>query len=151
MGAMGDGLRLEEQLCFALYAASRAMTGAYARVLAELELTYPQYLVMLVLWETDGARVSLIGGRLHLDSATLTPLLKRLEARGLIERRRSTHDERVVEVHLTAEGKRMRRKATEVPRAMVKCANLSLAEIATLRGTLNELTSQLRRTTIDGE
>jgi DNA-binding MarR family transcriptional regulator len=151
MGAMGDGLRLEEQLCFALYAASRAMTGAYTRVLAELELTYPQYLVMLVLWETDGARVSLIGERLHLDSATLTPLLKRLEARGVIERRRSQRDERVVEVHVTAEGKRLRRKATEVPRAMVRCANLSLAEIAVLRGQLTELTSQLRGTTTDAE
>jgi DNA-binding MarR family transcriptional regulator len=148
---MGDGLRLEEQLCFALYAASRAMTGAYGRALAELELTYPQYLVMLVLWETDGVRVSLIGERLHLDSATLTPLLKRLEARGVIERRRSTADERVVEVHLTAEGKRMRRKAAEVPRAMVKCANMSLAEIAALRGRLTELAHQLRATTSDEE
>ena len=141
---MGDGLRLEEQLCFALYAASRAMTGAYARVLEDLELTYPQYLVMLVLWETDGVRVSLIGERLHLDSATLTPLLKRLEARGIIERRRSKEDERVVEVHLTAEGKRLRRKATEVPRAMVKCAAMSLAELAALRGQLHALTNQLR-------
>jgi MarR family transcriptional regulator, organic hydroperoxide resistance regulator len=148
---MGDGLRLEEQLCFALYAASRAMTGAYTRALAELELTYPQYLVMLVLWETDGARVSLIGERLHLDSATLTPLLKRLEARGLIERRRSKDDERVVEVHLTADGKRMRRKATEVPRAMVKCANLSLAEIAALRGQLTALTAQLRGAAADAD
>jgi MarR family transcriptional regulator, organic hydroperoxide resistance regulator len=151
MGAMGDGLRLEEQLCFALYAASRAMTGAYARVLAELELTYPQYLAMLVLWETDGARVSLIGERLHLDSATVTPLLKRLESRGLVERRRSVEDERVVEVHLTGEGKRLRRKATEVPRAMVRCANMSLADLAALRGQLQELTSQLRRSMPDAE
>src|SRR6478672_6210808 len=100
--------RLDDMLCFALYNATRAMTAAYAPLLAELELTYPQYLVMLVLWETDGLRVSAIGERLELDSATLTPLLKRLEAHELVERRRSTEDERVVEVFLTAAGKRLR-------------------------------------------
>ena len=122
---MSARLHLDNQLCFALYAASRAMTAAYAPLLDALDLTYPQYLVMLVLWERDGERVSQIGERLHLDSATLTPLLKRLESRELIERRRSRTDERVVEVFLTAAGKRLQRKATEVPACMLAKVQLS--------------------------
>src|SRR3954447_20856924 len=102
---MSDPLRLENQLCFALHAASRAMTAAYQPLLDALGITYPQYLVLLLLWEQDGVRVSQLGERLHLDSGTLTPLLKRLESRHVLERRRSTDDERVVEVFLTAEGK----------------------------------------------
>ncbi|MFY0578782.1 MarR family winged helix-turn-helix transcriptional regulator [Cystobacter fuscus] len=102
---MTDVLRLDDQLCFALHAASRAMTGAYQPLLEELGVTYPQYLVLMALWEEDGARVSRLGERLYLDSATLTPLLKRLESRGLVERRRSQVDERVVEVFLTPEGR----------------------------------------------
>ncbi len=141
---MTDHLRLDDQLCFALYAASRAMTAAYAPVLSKLELTYPQYLAMLVLWEEDGVRVSRIGERLHLDSATLTPLLKRLEARELIERRRSGADERVVEVFLTAAGKRMRRQAAEIPRCMLEKFDLGIAELVQLRGQVKELTEKLR-------
>ena len=141
---MSDHLRLDDQLCFALYAASRAMTAAYAPVLEKLELTYPQYLAMLVLWEDDGSRVSRIGERLHLDSATLTPLLKRLEARELIERRRSEADERVVEVFLTAAGKRMKRQAAEIPRCMFDKFDLDVAELVQLRGQVKELTEKLR-------
>jgi len=141
---MSDRLHLDNQLCFALYAASRAMTAAYVPLLEELGLTYPQYLVMLVLWERDGERVSAIGDRLHLDSATLTPLLKRLEARNLIERRRSSADERVVEVYLTATGKRLERKAVDVPRCMIEKAQLSLAEVTKLRAQIQALTARLR-------
>lgn len=141
---MSDHLRLDDQLCFALHAASRAMTAAYAPVLEKLELTYPQYLAMLVLWEQDGLRVSKIGERLQLDSATLTPLLKRLEARDLIERRRSDADERVVEVFLTTAGKRMRRQAAEIPRCMLDKFGLSIAELVQLRGQVKELTEKLR-------
>lgn len=141
---MTDHLRLDNQLCFALHAASRAMTAAYAPVLEKLELTYPQYLAMLVLWEEDGVRVSRIGERLHLDSATLTPLLKRLEARALIERRRSTVDERVVEVFLTAAGKRMKRQAAEIPRCMLEKFGLGVADVVQLRGQIQELTEKLR-------
>jgi MarR family transcriptional regulator, organic hydroperoxide resistance regulator len=137
-------LRLDDQLCFALYNASRAMTGAYAPILADLELTYPQYLVMLVLWEADGQRVSAIGDRLQLDSATLTPLLKRLEARALVARRRSSEDERVVEVFLTAAGKRMKKKAEAVPACILACAGLSIRELVALRTQLESLTAQLR-------
>jgi len=143
---VADALRLDNQLCFALHAASRAMTGAYQPLLEELDVTYPQYLVLLILWEEDGARVSRLGERLYLDSATLTPLLKRLEARGLIERRRSAADERVVEVFLTAEGRRLKRRAEEIPRAAFCKTGLSLAELTRLRALLQELTRTLRET-----
>ena len=139
-----DLLHLEDQLCFALYAASRAMTAAYAPLLEGLDLTYPQYLVLLVLWDHDGERVSHIGERLQLDSATLTPLLKRLEARGLVERRRSAADERVVEVFLTAEGKRLKRRAAEIPLRVFAKSGLTGPELAALRATLQDLTRRLR-------
>lgn len=141
---MSDAPRLDDQLCFALYNASRAMISAYAPLLAELELTYPQYLVLMVLWETDGARVSAIGDRLALDSATLTPLLKRLEARGVIERRRSSEDERVVEVFLTTEGKRLRAKGKTIQSCIFECSGLSLRDLVDLRTQLVELTAHLR-------
>ena len=140
-----DPLRLDQQLCFALYAASRAMTAAYQPLLEELDITYPQYLVLLTLWEQDGLRVSRIGERLYLDSATLTPLLKRLESRGLVERRRSSEDERVVEVFLTTDGKRMKRRALEVPKTAWSRSHLTLAELSRLRETLQALTRTLHR------
>jgi DNA-binding MarR family transcriptional regulator len=142
--AGGGLLHLEDQLCFALYAASRAMTAVYAPLLDALGLTYPQYLVLLVLWDHDGERVSGIGDRLQLDSATLTPLLKRLEARGLVERRRSAADERVVEVFLTAEGKRLKRRAADIPLCMLERSGMTLPELAALRATLQDLTRRLR-------
>ena len=141
---MNDDLALSRQLCFALYAASRAMTAVYAPLLDALGLTYPQYLVLLVLWDHDGERVSGIGDRLQLDSATLTPLLKRLEARGLVERRRSAADERVVEVFLTAEGKRLKRRAADIPLCMLERSGMTLPELAALRATLQDLTRRLR-------
>ena len=137
-------LRLEDQLCFGLYAASRAMTAAYAPLLEALGLTYPQYLVMLVLWERDGSRVSEIGEQLHLDSGTLTPLIKRLEKQQLVVRKRSEADERVVEVHLTAAGQRLRKKAGDVPREMFRKSGLTAPEIAKLRFELHALTAKLR-------
>lgn len=139
-----DHLRLDDQLCFALYAASRAMTAVYTPLLDELGVTYPQYLALLLLWERDGARVSQLGERLQLDSATLTPLLKRLEARRLVERRRSTADERVVEVFLTADGKKLRRRAAEIPLRVFAKSGLTVAELGALRATLQALTRRLR-------
>jgi DNA-binding MarR family transcriptional regulator len=141
---MSEALRLDDQLCFALHAASRAVTAAYQPLLDELGITYPQYLVLLTLWEEDGLRVSRIGERLFLDSATLTPLLKRLEANGIVERRRSTEDERVVEIFLTAAGKRLKRRAESVPRALVGRCNMSLSDISRLRSELQALTRTLR-------
>ena len=141
---MTDVLKLDDQLCFALHAASRAMTGAYGPLLDALDVTYPQYLVLLVLWEEDGVRVSRLGERLHLDSATLTPLLKRLESRGVVERRRSTVDERVVEIFLSAKGKRLRTKAAEVGKEMFCRMQLSIDDLGRLREELKALTLRLQ-------
>ena len=121
------GWRLDHQLCFALYAASLAMTKAYRPLLAPLGLTYPQYLVMLVLWEGDGLTVKQAGERLGLDSGTLTPLLKRLEAAGLLQRLRDAADERRVRLQLTAAGRALRARAVPHPasdrRAPAGCAD----------------------------
>lgn len=115
MTEAGDALLLEHQLCFALYNASRAVIRAYAPLLEPLGLTYPQYLAMLILWQERSASVKSLGQRLALDSGTLTPLLKRLEQRGLITRRRDGQDERVLRIELTAAGQRLRGKARRVP------------------------------------
>jgi len=139
-----DALQLDSQLCFALYAASRAVVQAYQPLLEPLGVTYPQYLVMMVLWESDGLSVKQLGERLQLDSGTLTPLLKRLEARELVSRRRSRDDERVVEIHLTAGGRALRKKATSIPRALLCRTQLSLEHLARLRGELQQLTCSLR-------
>jgi len=112
---------LDEQICFAVYSAAHAFNRAYRPFLAALGLTYPQYLVMLVLWEQDGQSVTAIGDRLGLDSGTLTPLLKRLEGHGLIQRQRGREDERIVLVVLTAAGAALREKAAGVPNP-VPCA-----------------------------
>lgn len=114
-------LLLDNQLCFALYSTTLAMTKTYRKLLADLGLTYPQYLVMLVLWEQDGVTVSAIGERLFLDSATLTPLLKRLESAGVIARRRCAEDERQVIVTLTNDGRKMKQAARKVPTGL-SCA-----------------------------
>lgn len=147
----GDALALDQQLCFALYTASRAVTRAYGPLLEPLGLTYPQYLVMLVLWEEDGATVKRIGERLALDSGTLTPLLKRMEAAELVERRRSAEDERVVTAHLTPAGRALRARARLVPKRLACRAGFelspnapaALAEIAALRERLRVLTAHL--------
>src|SRR5690242_17480595 len=115
-----DFLRLDNQVCFPLYAATRAMVQAYQPLLGPLGLTYPQYLVLLVLWEQDGLSVKQLGERLYLDSGTLTPLLKRLEAAGLVRKERSAPDARVVTVTLTPAGRRLKRRAAGVP-AQLAC------------------------------
>jgi DNA-binding MarR family transcriptional regulator len=134
-----DNLRLDRQICFLFYGISRAVTQLYQPLLEPLGLTYPQYLVMLVLWEEDGASVGRVCERLYLDSGTLTPLLKRLEAAGLVRRERSTADERVVHVHLTSAGKRLKRSALGVPEALVCRVGLPPAELVRLRGELGRL------------
>jgi DNA-binding MarR family transcriptional regulator len=131
--------RLDEQVCFALYSATLAMTKAYRPLLDALGLTYPQYLVMLVLWERDGPTVSALGERLHLDSGTLTPLLKRLETAGLLVRRRSAQDERRVELHLTPAGRALRARAGDLPRRMARVTGCSADELARLRSRLVRL------------
>ena len=137
-------LRLADQLCFSLYAASRAMTATYGPLLAPLGLTYPQYLVMLVLWETDGVAVKSIGEALALDSGTLTPLLKRLESQGLVRRERSTTDERVVVVFLTPEGKKLKVRARAIPEKLLACTGARADDIAKLRDELHALSETIR-------
>ena len=135
--------RLNRQLCFAMYSASRAATAAYRPMLGELGLTYPQYLVMLVLWEDEARSVRELGEELGLDSGTLSPLLKRLEALGLVERRRSAADERRVEVFLTAAGTALSVQAAGIPQRLADAAGLAPAEIDQLRETLARLTAAL--------
>ncbi|MCX4808272.1 MarR family transcriptional regulator [Streptomyces sp. NBC_01214] len=136
-------LRLDGQICFALNAASRAFGGLYRVVLKDLGLTYPQYLVMLVLWEHGEMPVKEIGQHLRLDSGTLSPLLKRLEAAGLVRRERSTEDERSVHAHLTEEGAALRARAVEVPRRIAAATGFDLAEVIDLQARLNRLTAAL--------
>ena len=138
-----DPLNLDLQLCFALYEAQRAMVQAYRSELEPLGLTYPQYLAFLVLWEEDGVSVSRLGERLRLDSGTLTPLLKRLESQGLVRRRRASDDERRVEIHLTAKGAALKKRAGKVPLTMLCKAQLPLEQVAELRATLHRLTQTL--------
>ncbi|MFE9704033.1 MarR family winged helix-turn-helix transcriptional regulator [Streptomyces sp. NPDC005930] len=138
-----DWLRLDQQICFSLNAASRAFGGVYRVVLKDLGLTYPQYLVMLVLWEHGELPVKKLGEHLRLDSGTLSPLLKRLEASGLVRRERSVRDERSVEVRLTGEGVALRERAVEVPRRIAAATGLDLAEIQDLGARLDRLTTAL--------
>ncbi|TQK51231.1 DNA-binding MarR family transcriptional regulator [Streptomyces sp. SLBN-118] len=138
-----DFLRLDHQICFSLHAASRAFNGVYREALKDLNLTYPQYLVMLVLWEHGELPVKRIGEYLRLDSGTLSPLLKRLEAAGYVERRRSPEDERSVTARPTAAGAELREKALGVPRRIATATGLPLERIRQLRADLEALTATL--------
>ena len=138
-----DWLRLDQQICFSLNAASRAFGGVYRVVLKDLGLTYPQYLVMLLLWEHGDLPVKKLGEHLRLDSGTLSPLLKRLETAGLVRRERSARDERSVEVRLTGEGAALRERAVQVPRRIAAATGFDVDEIRDLRTRLDELTSAL--------
>ncbi|MEU6877175.1 MarR family transcriptional regulator [Streptomyces sp. NPDC046712] len=138
-----DFLRLDHQICFSLHAATRAFNGVYRGALKELGLTYPQYLVMLVLWEHGELPVKGIGERLRLDSGTLSPLLKRLEAAGYVERRRSAEDERSVTARPTEAGAALREKALGVPKRIAAATGMELDEIRGLRARLDELAARL--------
>jgi DNA-binding MarR family transcriptional regulator len=142
---MTEAPRLDRQVCFALYSASRAATAVYRPVLEDLGLTYPQYLVMLVLWESEPRGVKELGEELGLDSGTLSPLLKRLEAMGLVARRRSGEDERRVVVHLTHTGRALSTRAGAIPQRLADAAGLSGEELEQLRTTLERLTQALHR------
>ncbi|MEU9182986.1 MarR family transcriptional regulator [Streptomyces sp. NPDC048484] len=145
----GDFLRLDQQICFSLNAASRAFGGLYRVVLKDLGLTYPQYLVMLVLWEHGELPVKKVGEHLRLDSGTLSPLLKRLETAGLVRRERSARDERSVVVGLTDEGAALRERALRVPRRIAAATGFDLAEILDLRTRLDRLTGALDAATLE--
>ncbi|MBF6220129.1 MarR family transcriptional regulator [Nocardia abscessus] len=148
---MTDHLTLDEQLCFPLYAASRAMTAVYRPKLDRLGLTYPQYLVMLALWERDERSVGDVCQALDLDSGTLSPLLKRLEAAGLVERRRSAADERRVDIRLTERGRALRAEAGDIPAEMAEASGLSMDDVVILRGILHRLTDALKSQLNEGE
>jgi len=137
---MTDGLELEKQVCFALYSATRAVTQLYRPVLDALGLTYPQYLVMLVLWERGASTVKQLGEALELDSGTLSPLLKRLAVHGYVRRERSTSDERSVLVHLTDTGAALRTRASSVPRRIAGATGMEFVELEALRQNLTRLT-----------
>lgn len=136
-------LRLDNQLCFALYSASLAMTKVYKPLLDSIGLTYPQYLVMLVLWEKEGLMVSEIGEKLSLDSGTLTPLLKRLETSGLVTRIRAVDDERRVHISLTAAGRALKLQAAAIPGCILNASQCSLPELAALTRQVQALRQQL--------
>ena len=135
--------RSEEWLCVALYTASRAMTARYRPMLSRLGLTYPQYLVMTVLWEDGPSTVGQLGIRLSLDSSTLSPLLKRLEGMGMVLRSRDSHDERTVNVGLTARGQALRAGAVTIPTEICAATGMSALELAALVTQLQELTAEL--------
>lgn len=141
--ATDDALLLDNQLCFALYSTSLAMTKAYKPLLAALGLTYPQYLVMLVLWEQDDVPVSVLGERLYLDSGTLTPLLKRLEAAGWVRRTRCAQDERRVQIALTEAGRQLKVQATPLPGCVVSATQCPMTELRALTTTLQVLRQRL--------
>lgn len=140
---MDPDLRLEEQVCFALYAASRASTSAYRHALASVGLTYPQYLALLVLWEEDGLTVRQLGDRLLLDSGTLSPLLARLEHAGLVERSRSAGDGRSVHVHLTESGRRLRAEAETIQCSLLDRVDMPQEDLVQLRTLAQRLVTSL--------
>ena len=134
-----ESMKLANQLCFALYAAARNVTGLYTPWLKPLGLTYTQYIVFLVLWEKDGVSVSEIGNRLMLDNGTLSPLLKKMEQAGYVERRRCRKDDRVVEITLTDEGRALQEKAKEIPKKVAGCIDLPVEKAQQLYALLYEL------------
>ena len=142
-------LALDNQFCFALYSASLALTKTYKPLLEALNLTYPQYLVMLVLWEQDDVLVKEIGQALFLDSGTLTPLLKRLESAGLLIRQRDAQDERQVRIVLTPEGKQLRKAAMAIPPQIVCASGQTLETLISLRRQLNDLREELHGESTD--
>lgn len=135
---------MDQQICFALYSASRSLTALYRELLAPLGLTYPQYLVMQLLWQGEPSTVGALGERLELDSGTVSPLLRRLEKAGLLERRRSAVDERAVLVHLTDAGRELREQAADIPERLCAATGLDVAGIAALREQVSQLNHNVR-------
>ncbi|HDY7895684.1 TPA: MarR family transcriptional regulator [Vibrio vulnificus] len=136
-------LLLENQICFPLYSAANVVIRAYRPLLEALDLTYSQYLVLLVLWQQNGINVKDLGAKLHLDSGTLTPLLKRLEAKGIVERRRGQTDERVRELFLTEAGRALKQQAQQVPQNMLCRIDLSIDELVTLKSLCEKVLEKL--------
>jgi DNA-binding MarR family transcriptional regulator len=138
-----DYLVLEKQLCFSLYSASHRLVRSYRLLLEPLDLTYPQYLAMLVLWQQSELNVKELGEKLHLDSGTLTPLLKRLESKGLVSRTRSQQDERVVQIGLTEQGKKLKAEASHIPMSIFQQSGMPLEQLLQLKQSCDLLFHQL--------
>lgn len=134
-----DDLKLSNQLCFPLYVLSKEIINQYRPYLDELDITYPQYLVLMVLWEQDHLTVGQIGEKVYLDSGTLTPLLKRLEQKGIVTRIRCSNDERIVRISLTDEGLKMRNKACLIPKTMLQKLNITQEELVVLKQIINKI------------
>ncbi|MHA7101863.1 MarR family winged helix-turn-helix transcriptional regulator [Roseivirga pacifica] len=142
---MSENLKLSNQVCFPIYSLAKEVVSLYRPILQRLDLTYPQYLVMLVLWEEGTQNVSEIGTKLNLDSGTLTPLLKRLAQKNLIERNRSTDDERIVEIKLTASGQAMKATAAEVPEQILNSLNVSIEQLEALKAGIDNILNQIKK------
>jgi DNA-binding MarR family transcriptional regulator len=145
-----EAMKLSNQLCFPLYAAARNVTGLYPPCLRPLGLTYTQYIVFLVLWEKDALTVGEIGERLMLDNGTLSPLLKKMEQAGYVERRRSQEDERVVVITLTEAGRALQEKAKDIPAQVAGCIDLSPEKAQTLYALLYELLENQKKRNTEG-
>jgi DNA-binding MarR family transcriptional regulator len=139
-----DELKLENQLCFSVYATSRAITKLYRPFLEEIDLTYPQYLAMLVLWENKTITLKDLGAKLYLDSGTLTPLVKRLESMGLVKRQRSIEDERLLCVTLTETGEALIEKAKTVPGCILKGIDLDIQSLIAIKADIDTLLNSIK-------
>lgn len=144
-----QNVKLEDHLCFSLYACSRAILRLYRPFLDELQLTYPQYLVLLTLWEKQQLTIKALGEALDLDTGTLTPLLKRMEGAGLLERRRDSVDERVVNIRITEQGKALQEKATCIPQSLLASSGMSLDEIQKLNVMIKHLMQQVNSSSLE--
>lgn len=140
-----ENLRLENQICFPLYAIAKEITGLYRPFLDELDITYPQYLAMMVLWEQDGLPVTHIAEKLLLDSGTLTPLLKRLESKGFIARKRKKEDERVVQVFLTEKGEKLQQTACDVPGKILEKINVQIEDLLELKESIHKILNKIQK------
>lgn len=140
-----ESLKLDDQICFPLYVLSKEIINLYRPILEELDLTYPQYLVMMVLWEEDGLAVSHIGEKLFLDSGTLTPVLKRLENKGFVSRIRNKEDERVVQLFLTEKGRNVRQQACSIPEKLLGQINIQIEELKGFKGTVTQLLNNIKK------
>lgn len=138
-------LKLDNQICFPVYALSREIVGRYRPLLDQLDITYPQYLVLLVLWEHQEQSVSQLGEKLYLDSGTLTPLLKRLEQKNLVTRSRSKEDERIVKIKLTSEGQNLQKKAASIPKQLFEDMKVPEEELKQLKTTIEKILTTLNQ------
>ena len=139
---MNEQLNLSQQVCFPIYAFAKEIINQYRPLLDAIELTYPQYLVMMVLWEHDSQTVNQLGGKLHLDSGTLTPLLKRLETKSLVSRTRSKTDERIVNITLTPKGKDLQTQAATIPQQLMQAMNLEMEDLEELKRIITKISNK---------